>query len=487
MNGMHAHLARVEHASSRKIVLISAMAIIAVIIVDILATRQMVPYDASSGAAIFALNIIVAYGIGSYIIMRYVGRVSRDVRKGSAFLDAIFKIVVIVQIVLLAILTVMFVEFYYYNISVRYLTYSVFAISTIAATVIMGMASFKFFSWYRLSRDSRNHRRNRLILVCGLAAMSIATAMIFDATAKLGLVRAVEEESPPGTVLQESFIYRTDERYQGEVQYKVATPDTTTLYIVPSSIRMLYHFVNGWIPITVSFGFTWAITGILLHQYHQKKGGLPILSIALILLPLVLYMVGRTVDLYTALTGRIWHWEDFANPFLLKGIFRAGAIGGSIMFGVAFFVIARAVASDNMIKDFLIIAAIGAAMIGLTLSPSAQQQTFGVAGRSLMMFASFMMVFGFYLAAVTVAQDRSLRRSIKAVTGSQVISSIAAAQLEYEVEKNVLNVIKKERSLIEKQTGVQPPLEEDIKLYMNKVIQELKQREERRTSDGAVA
>jgi len=211
------------------------------------------------------------------------------------------------------------------------------------------------------------------------------------------------------------------------------------------------------------------------------------LSIALILPPLVLYMVGRTVDLYTALTGRIWHWEDFANPFLLKGIFRAGAIGGSIMFGVAFFVIARAVASDNMIKDFLIIAAIGAAMIGLTLSPSAQQQTFGVAGRSLMMFASFMLVFGFYLAAVTVAQDRSLRRSIKAVTGSQVISSIAAAQLEYEVEKNVLNVIKKERSLIEKQTGVQPPLEEDIKLYMNKVIQELKQREERRTSDGAVA
>src|SRR5690606_13412241 len=128
------------HATSRKIVIISAMAIIAVVIVDILATRQMFPYDASSGAAIFALNIIiVAYGIGSYIITRYVGRVSRDVRKGSALLDAIFKIVVIAQIALLAILTVMFVKFYYYNISVGYLTYSVFAISTIAATIIMGM------------------------------------------------------------------------------------------------------------------------------------------------------------------------------------------------------------------------------------------------------------------------------------------------------------------------------------------------------------
>ncbi|MEW6604068.1 MAG: hypothetical protein AB1351_05190 [Thermoproteota archaeon] len=477
MREMLARLARTEHAS-RRIVIISAMAIMTVVIVDILATRQMFSYDTTSGAAIFALNIIVAYGFGSYVVMRYVGRVSSDVRKGSAFLDAIFKIVIIVQIVLLIILAIMFVEFYYYNISVRYLTYAVFAISTIAATAIMGMTSFKFLSWYRLSGDSKS-RKNRLILVCGLAAMSIATAMIFDATAKLGLVRAVEEESPPGTVLHESFIYRNDERYQGEVQYKVTTPDTTTLYIVPSSIRMLYHYVNGWIPITVSFGFTWAITGILLHQYHQKKGGLSILYIALIALPLILYMIGRTVDLYTVITGRIWHWEDFANPFLLKSIFRAGAIGGSIMFGVAFFVIARAVASDNRIKDFLIIAAIGAAMIGLTLSPSAQQQTFGVAGRSLMMLASFMLAFGFYLAAVSVAQDRSLRRSIKAVTGSQVISSIATAQLEYKVEKNVLNVIKKERGLIEKQTGVQPPLEEDIKEYMNTVMQELKQHEGR--------
>ncbi|HEX7032557.1 MAG TPA: hypothetical protein VF172_06115 [Nitrososphaera sp.] len=60
------------------------------------------------------------------------------------------------------------------------------------------------------------------------------------------------------------------------------------------------------------------------------------MSIALIVLPLVLYMVGRTVGLYTAITGMIWYWEDFENPFLLKSIFRAGVIGGSIMFGVAF-------------------------------------------------------------------------------------------------------------------------------------------------------
>lgn len=461
--------------AARKTVILAAMAITAVVIVNMLATRQMFSYDASSGAAIFLLNIIVAYGAGSFIVLRYVGKVSRDVRRSSASLDALFKMVVIVQVVLLAILAVMFVQFYYQNISVRYLTYAVFTISTIAATVILGAASYKFLTWYKFSSPNKN----RLILICAVAAMSLATAMIFDASAKLLLVRAVEEESPAGSVLSESWIYRNDEKYQGEVQYKVVTPETTTLYIVPSSIRMIYHYVNGWIPITISFGFTWAITGILLHQYYQRKGGLPILYIALLILPLVLYMVGRTPDLYSVMTGKIWHWEDFANPYLLKSVFRAGTVGGSVMFGVAFLVVSRALATDNRIKDFMIIAAIGAAMMGITLAPSAQQQTFGVAGRSLMLLAAFMLSFGFYLAAVSVAQDRKLRQSIKAVTGSQIISSIATAQLGHDVEKEVLDVVNRERHAIEKQTGVQPPLEEDVDQYVSTVIMELKQRETR--------
>jgi hypothetical protein len=62
--------------------------------------------------------------------------------------------------------------------------------------------------------------------------------MIFDAGAKLLLVRAVEEESPPQAVPYDIFIYRNDEKYQGEVQYKVVKPGTTTLYIVPESIRL---------------------------------------------------------------------------------------------------------------------------------------------------------------------------------------------------------------------------------------------------------
>jgi hypothetical protein len=299
--------------TTRKAAVVSSIAIVVVLVIDLLATRQMFPYDNFSGSVIFSANIIVAYGIGSYFILRYVAKVSQDLGRNSRFLDFLFKATVLIQTALAALLAAMFIEFYYNDNSVRYMTYSAFLLSTIAATAIMGVTSFKFFQWYRvLARDKRNY----LILLCGLAAGSTAIAMIFDASAKLMLVRVVEEESLAGTISQDTFFYRTDEKYQGEVQYKVVKGDTTTLYIVPSSIRLLYHYVNGWIPITVAFGFTWAITAVLLRQFYQKNGKLPVMLFALIVLPLVLFMVGRTPDLYSAFTGQIWHWEDFQNPYL---------------------------------------------------------------------------------------------------------------------------------------------------------------------------
>jgi hypothetical protein len=475
MSSPFVHMSKSSSSSNsdRKIAIVAAMFVIGIIIIDILATRQMLPYDNFSGLIIFALNIAIAYGIGSYFILRYVKRVSADIRVKSRFLNSLFWLITAVQAFLFVTLIVMAIEFYYYQVSVRYMTYTVFATSTIAATTIMGIAAFRFFSWYRAGE--RTGDKNRLILICGLAGVALCAAMTFDATAKLLLVRAVEEESPPGVTPQDFFIYKDDEKYQGEVQYKVVKPDTTTLTIVPSSIELLYSYVNGWIPITISFVFTWAITAILLRQYYHQRvpGKLPVIYLVMLILPLALYMVGRTTDWYTVLTGQNIVWDDLSNPYLLKSIFRAGGISGSILFGVAFFVVARKVPAGRL-KDYLTIAAIGAAMMGITLSPSAQQQTFGVAGHALMLLASFMLSFGFYLSAVSLAQDAKLRKSVKSVIESKVLlGTIATAEHNQQIEKTILNIVKKERETIENQTGIQPPLEEDVKQYLDKVLDEV--------------
>lgn len=467
---------------SRKTAITAAIAITTAIIIDYLASRQMFPYDNFSGAIIFGLTI-VAGAIGSFIILKYVSQASADIRTRSLLFDRMFKVVTATMFVLIATFVAMFLGFYYYNVSVKYLAYFVFSLSTIVSVGIMIIIGFKFFSWYKVSRD-RDKDTHRLLLICGLAAASLAAAMAFDAGSKMLLVRVVEEESSPGAAPQDMFIYKNDEKYQGDVQYKVVKPDTTTVYVVPSSLKIIYSYLNGWIPITVSFVFTWAITTMLLRQYYQQRvsqqrvGKMPVTLLILLTIPLVLYMIGRYTELYTLFTGIVWRWDDFENAYLFRSIFRVGLIAGSVMFGVAFLVVARKIEAGK-IRDYFTIAAIGAMMMSITLAPSALQQTFGVAGRALMLLASFMLCAGFYLSAVHMAQDARLRRLIKASAGSKVFGAMAAAQLGQETEKRVLDVIEKEREIIKEQTGIQTLLEQkDVKTYLDSVLLEIQGKKE---------
>src|SRR5829696_2845847 len=462
---------------SRKTAIAAAIAITAVVIIDYLGSRQMFPYDNFLGAIIFGSTRIVGSG-GSLIILKYVSQTSADLRTRSLLFDRIFKVVTVVMLVLIATFVAMFLGFYYYNVSVRYLAYFVFSLSTIVSAGIMIIIGFKFFSWYKVSRG-RDRDTHRLLLVCGLAAASLAAAMAFDASSKMLLVRVVEEESPPDAIPQDMFIYKNDEKYNGDVQYKVVKPDSTTVYIVPSSIKLIYTYLNGWIPITVSFVFTWAITTMLLRQYYQQRvsqqgvGKMPTTLLILLTVPLVLYMIGRYTELYTLFSGIVWRWDDFANAYLFKSIFRAGLIAGSVMFGVAFLVVARKVEAGK-IRDYFTIAAIGAMMMSITTAPSGLQETFGVAGRALMLLASFMLCAGFYLSAVHMAQDARLRRLIKTSAGSKVFGAMAAAQLRQENETRVLDIIEKQRKIIKEQTGIQPSLEQkDVKTYLDRALYEL--------------
>jgi hypothetical protein len=478
---MH-HLAQ----PSRKTVIAAAIAITAIVTIDYLGSRQIFPYDNFLGAIIFGSNIIVG-AVGSFIILKYVSQTSADLRTRSLLFDRMFKVVTAVMLVLIATFVAMFIGFYYYNVSVRYLAYFVFSLSTIVSVGIMIIIGFKFFSWYKVSRG-KDRDTHRLLLICGLAAASLGAAMAFDAGSKMLLVRVVEEESPPGAIPQDMFIYRNDEKYQGDVQIKVVKPDTTTVYIVPSSMKLIWTYLNGWIPITVGYVFTWAMITMLLRQYYNQRGRkMPATLLILLTIPLVLYMIGRYTEMYTLFSSIVGSWNpqapinlqySFQNVDLFRIIFRAGVISGSIMYGIAFLVVARKIEAGK-IKDYFTFAAIGAMMISITLGPSGLQETFGVAGRTLFLLASFMLCAGFYLSAVHIAQDARLRKVLKASAGSKVFGTMATAQLEQETEKRVLDIIEKEREVIKEQTGIQPSLEQkDVKTYLDRVLLEIQSKKE---------
>lgn len=460
--------------TSRKVFSITASLIIVLAILDLLTTRQILSYGTASSnimeTMLFVLTVLFGYGIGSWILLTYTKKTSAALRAKSQFIKVIDTAVTLTQFSLLGIL--LFVLYNnavnclgYFNLcssSSRFATSLVYAVSTIAATVVMGLISFKFFSWYRVNK------RNYIVLFYGLAAAALAVSIAGDAFDKLLLAQVVEEKTSPGAVSQASFIYKTFEKYHGEIEYKVVNPHTTTLYVVPTPKLDLYNQIIYWTS-DAPYILTWAGTALILAYYYKRKvGKINFKFLVVISVPLILYLVG---------SGLIFSLpSDIPYRFYLRLLFRAGTIGSSVLFGLAFFIISRNLLATK-VRDYLIISAMGIILIGIANEISALQQTYGVAAHSLVLLASYLFSIGLYCSTASVSQDNSLRQSIRksATEVSKLVEVLGAPKIEREIEKRVLNVAKEKQSVLLKQTGIEPSLtEHDIKQYLGTVLKEIK-------------
>ena len=284
----------------RKISTATAAITIVLIILDLLMTRQILPYGTASASIIeivlFVLTVVIGYGIGTWAIIGYTGKISKDLRTKSRLINIMYFTVLIIQLLLLAILA-----FVIYNNSISCHDYfslctnannrisitSVYSISTIAATAIMWLMSFKFFSWYRSSK------RTFMLLFYGLAAASLAISIGGDAFDKILLIQVVQEKSPSGAIPQASFIYKTFEKYHGEIQYKIVNPVSTTLFVVPTQLLDQYNQIIYWTSLS-PYILTWIGTALLLYYYYKrtekKIGNIKFWVITAI--PLILYLIG---------------------------------------------------------------------------------------------------------------------------------------------------------------------------------------------------
>ena len=94
---------------NRKITIISGIVIIFLVIIDLLMTRQILSYSNDIGLIMFFLTVIVGFGIGSWILLRYTGKISQEIRSKSHFINLMYWMLTITQFSLLGIL--LFVPF----------------------------------------------------------------------------------------------------------------------------------------------------------------------------------------------------------------------------------------------------------------------------------------------------------------------------------------------------------------------------------------
>ncbi len=118
---------------------------------------------------------------------------------------------------------------------------------------------------------------------------------------------------------------------------------------------------------------------------------------------------------------------------------------------------------------------------------SASYPPFGIVSASFMGLASYLVVVGIYSTAISVAEDSSLRRSIRsfAIKESKLLESIGTAQMEQHIKKKVIEFTKRNQEKIAEETGIQSSLtEEDMRQYLEEVISEVKmQRTGNKTSE----
>ena len=85
-------------------------------------------------------------------------------------------------------------------------------------------------------------------------------------------------------------------------------------------------------------------------------------------------------------------------------------------------------------------------------------------------------------SAISIAEDSSLRRSIKDSAQQQLklLDSIGTAEMEDRLEKKVLEVIKSNAENLMQQSGIEPSLLlSEAKQYLYEVLDEVKNRKSR--------
>jgi signal transduction histidine kinase len=453
---------------SRKAAIATAAVISILVIIDLLATRQVLYLDNTGQTTLFMVTVIIAYGIGSWILLGYTWHVTRDLGSKSSFVKITHWGVTITQFSLFGILLYIIYDNIincpnYFSLcnTPRLPITLVYAISTIGASIILGFLSVIFFSRYK------SNKRNFILLLYGLAAAALTISIAGDAIDKILLIQVVEEKSPPGAVPQSSYIYETFAKYHGEIEYKVVNPHTTRLYVVPSPSLPLYNEII-YITSDAPYILTWAGTFMLLRYYYKRTGKLNLQFWLILSIPLALYLVGS--GLIFSLPANIPY------KFYYRLIFRAGTIGSSLLFGLAFYVVARKVTALK-IKDYLAISAMGIVPIGIANEISALQQTYGVAAHSLVLLSSYLFTLGLYSLVISISQDSSLRQSIRnsAIEVSKLAAVIEGPAMEQEIERRVLTSAKEQEEILTQQTGVRSSLTEyEMKQYLGTVLKEIK-------------
>jgi hypothetical protein len=403
-------------------------------------------YNYTGSAPVYAFILIASvYIIGQYFILEFVGRSSKQIESKRIMPPIIHTCIKILQYILSVLLVVIFLQMIlessYYSSMLVLVTY----LSYTTAVLLTGLLGVRFFLWFRSNR-------NAVVFMYALASISLA----INALLTVSFVTSVFE-SMPITI-----------RPNLQMTYYLAIPGS-----LEYSLNSIYILSS-----ITSFLLTWVATAFLLHSYSRKFGR--IRYWVLISLPLI-YFLSQFPSFSLNLFAPLLNLDPVFYGIVLSVIFNVSKVAGGIFFGVAFWATSKTIQRDNIVRQYLIVAAVGFVLLFVAdqavVLVNAPYPPLGVTSVSFMGLASYLIFAGIYSSAVSVSQDSKLRKAIRNFAikeQTRLLDSIGSAHMEQEIQKQVIMLTKRNQDKLVEESGISSSLsEDDVKVYLEQVIKEV--------------
>jgi hypothetical protein len=442
-------------AYDNKAISLALSIIIAFLLLDTLLIK-IYPFTTTQAVLEPRLTIFViigaVYTIGQLLILKFIKEKSKEIQSKEQFrLNRTHTFVVITQIALTIILVAVILQMVTVS---RYNNGMIIAITTLSYVLsifLMATLAKRFFLWYR---------SNRTMVVIFYAISS--TLIAANAISTLILVDIILLQLPP----------------EGRPHSGVVAP-TVSLFFASTSLTSILN--NAYVITTVaSYISFWLSTALLLYHYSKRLGRTKFwisLSIPL------LFFLTQFAPFFVELFSSFRQSEPILFSLIYAVTFTLSKPVGGILFGVAFWVLARSLPQKSMVRDYFIISGFGVVLLftsnqGITLA-SFTYPPFGLATVSFLGISSYLILVGIYSSAISVSEDINLRKSIRshAVKEVKLLESIGTAQVQQEIERKVMTFTRKTRDSMVEDTGIAPSLSDvDIRKYLEDVISEVRRK-----------
>ena len=307
----------------------------------------------------------------------------------------------------------------------------------------MSLLSFMLVSWSKVSK-------NKVLTSYNLASILAAIS---------GLI---------------TVVYMTSIILDGSKEISSSSHILYPVFAISSKMGILN--IANIISFLSSFIFMWIGSAIVLRHYTSKisKGR----YILLIAAPLV-YYIGQ----YFIALNILFPFIDSSSTsfiFYYTTFFTFSSVGGSVIFAMSFWLIAKDLSRNRDISTYLKMCGFGFIIFFISATATlihTPYPPFGIISISIVGFSSYYILYGIYSSSVSLSEDVNLRTLIKKSTISELkfMTSMSRGYLQDRVVNQVYDATQKFEKNIEEQTGISPSLSKDeIKLLIKQILDELR-------------